>query len=61
MTIKFEIEATEDQAYSFAQFLKRVQFSDYRQRSEDTDEAYWMQEFGIKIQDNLADHGFAPR
>jgi len=61
MIIKFEIEATEDEIYSYAQFLKRVQFSDYKQRSEDLDDTYRMQKFGEKIREQLADSGFSPR
>lgn len=55
------VEMTREEAYVYAQFLKRVCFSDYRIRAKDEDEAYSMMNAGEKIREGLAKKGFAPR
>lgn len=59
--ITVEVEMTEEQAAAFAQFLKRVGVSDYRNLSVDDDEAYTMQEAGEKIRRALGEAGYTPR
>jgi hypothetical protein len=55
------VEMTKDEAYAYAQFLKRVCLSDYQIRAVDKDEAYEMMVAGEKIRRALAEKGFAPR
>ncbi|MFZ5593701.1 MAG: DUF7706 family protein [Pseudomonadota bacterium] len=57
----FTVELTEDQALAYAQFLKRVCFSDYRGCAADKDEAYRMVSAGEEIRAGLSSAGFAPR
>ncbi len=52
---------TEAEAYAFAQFLKRVGFSDYASNAESQQEAYIMIDAGEAIRSALAKQGFAPR
>ncbi len=59
--ITVEVEMTEEQAAAFAQFLKRVGVSDYRNLSVDDQEAYAMQEAGEKIRRALGEAGYTPR
>jgi hypothetical protein len=54
-------ELTDQEAEDFAQFLKRVGFSDYRNNAVDLDEAYRMLAVGEKIRNALAEAGYAPR
>jgi len=49
------------EALAYAQFLKRVCFSDYRGCAVDNDEAYRMVYAGEKIRAAFAETGFAPR
>ncbi|MDX1252187.1 MAG: hypothetical protein IDH49_08090 [Gammaproteobacteria bacterium] len=57
----FTVELTEDQALAYAQFLKRVCFSDYMDHAVDKDEAYQMMYAGERIREGLASAGFSPR
>jgi len=52
---------TEQQAYAFAQFLKRRQFDDFRRRAFDEDDALNMDIAADRIQEGLAVAGFSPR
>jgi hypothetical protein len=52
---------TDQQAYAFAQFLKRLQFDDLRHRAFDDYDAYEMQAAADKIRSALAEAGFSPR
>lgn len=52
---------TEAEALAFAQFLKRVGWNEYRINAVDENETYLMRDAGYKIQDALAEQGFAPR
>jgi hypothetical protein len=59
--ITITVTLSDAQAWHYAQFLKRVCFSDYRQRAATEDEAYTMLEAGEKIRDALKEQGYAPR
>ena len=59
--VQVKVELTTDEAWDYAQFLKRVGFSDYRQNAQDQDEAYRMMAVGEKFREALALAGFAPR
>jgi hypothetical protein len=52
---------SDEQACAFAQFLKRVCFSDYEQRATSQAEAYTMVGAGEEIREALKEHGYAPR
>jgi hypothetical protein len=55
-----EIELTDEQAYALAQYLKRVQFDDFRRRAIDEDDAYVMQDAASEVCKALADAGYDP-
>ena len=59
--IKLTVEITEEQAWAFAQFLKRVGFSDYRALASHDDEAYLMRDVGDKVRMALEEQGISPR
>lgn len=59
--ITIKVKFSEDQAWLYAQFLKRVTFSDYRIRVMNDDEAYTMLAAGELIREALREKGFAPR
>jgi hypothetical protein len=59
VTITVTLRASE--AWAYAQFLKRVCFSDYEQRATGQREAYTMIDAGEKIREALRDEGYAPR
>lgn len=59
--IQLVAELTDQEAEDYAQFLKRVGFSDYRNNAADHDEAYRMLAAGEKIRRALAEAGYAPR
>jgi hypothetical protein len=59
--ITINVELTERQAFSFAQFLKRAAFVDFRSNAVDDDEAYAMLSAGEEICDALAKQGVAPK
>jgi hypothetical protein len=60
-TVEIQVVLTDAQAWEFAQFLKRVCFSDYRSHATSEAEAYRMIEAGERIRDALAEKGYAPR
>ncbi|MGH8178556.1 MAG: DUF7706 family protein [Steroidobacter sp.] len=60
-TIEITVMLTADQAWEFAQFLKRVSFREYRNNATCDDEAYLMRDAGELIRDALAEQGYAPR
>ncbi len=49
------------QAWAFAQFLKRVGLDDYRALAVDANEAYLMLDAGEAIRQELRQAGYAPR
>ena len=59
--VRVAIELTDDQAWAFAEFLKRSTFDDYRGRAVSRDEAYTMIAACEAIRKALADIGYAPR
>jgi hypothetical protein len=59
--VQLVAELTDQEAEDYAQFLKRVGFSDYRNNAVDHDEAYRMLAAGEKIRSALAEAGYAPR
>lgn len=59
--IHIQVTLTDEQAWAFAQFLKRVYFADYRQHATSEAEAYRMVEAGERIRAALAEAGYAPR
>jgi hypothetical protein len=50
-----------EQAWAYAQFLKRVGLDDYRALAVDTHEAYTMLAAGEAIREQLREAGFSPR
>lgn len=56
-----EVPMTKEEALAFAQFLKRVGFSDYRGCSASITEAYLMVAAGEKIRAAFAEIGIEPR
>lgn len=59
--VRLVAELTGQEAWDFAQFLKRAGFNDYRNNAIDQDEAYRMLAAGEKIRRALAGVGYAPR
>ena len=59
--IEIQVALTDEQAWEFAQFLKRVCFSDYRSHATSDAEAYQMVNAGERIRHALAERGYAPR
>jgi hypothetical protein len=60
-TVEINVTLTDAQAWEFAQFLKRVCFSDYRSHATSDEEAYQMVNAGERIRHSLAEQGYAPR
>jgi hypothetical protein len=60
-TVEIQVTLSDAQAWEFAQFLKRVYFSDYRAHATSETEAYRMVEAGEIIRQALAEAGYAPR
>lgn len=60
-TIPIIVVLTETEAWEYAQFLKRVCFSDYRGCATSDTEAYHMLDAGERIRRALAEQGYAPR
>ena len=60
-TIEITVTLTDEQAWEFAQFLKRVCFSDYRDHATSDEEAYQMVNAGERIREALAEKGYTPR
>jgi hypothetical protein len=59
--VEIRVVLTDEQAWEFAQFLKRVCFSDCERRATSEAEAYLMLEAGELIRQALAEQGYAPR
>jgi hypothetical protein len=60
-TVEIQVTLTDEQAWEYAQFLKRVCFSDYRDHATSDEEAYQMVNAGERIRRALAEQGYAPR
>ena len=54
-------EVTDDEAWAFAQFLKRAGWDHYRALASNDNEAYAMQVFAERLRQAFADSGYAPR
>lgn len=59
--INLSVELTEQEAWDYAQFLKRVGFSEFRTNAQDDDEAYRMLAVSEKIRRAINDLGINPR
>jgi hypothetical protein len=59
--INLSVELTEQEAWDYAQFLKRVGFSEFRTNAQDDDEAYRMFAVSEKIRRAINDLGINPR
>ena len=59
--VELTIKLSDDQAEAYAEFLKRVGFSDYRSLSVDHEEAYLMVSAGEAVREELRQVGFDPR
>jgi hypothetical protein len=59
--VEITVVLTDAQAWDFAQFLKRVCFSEYRNNATSDAEAYHMRDAGELIRNALAEQGYAPR
>ena len=59
--VSIAIELPFDQAWAFAQFLKRAGHTDYLQFTKDGEEAYQMLYAAEKLRDALAKAGVAAR
>ena len=59
--ISLNIELSEQEAWDYAQFLKRVGFSEFRTNAQDDDEAYRMLAVSEKVRKAINDLGINPR
>ncbi len=60
-TVTLTVDLNDEQAWEFAQFLKRVTYYTYRELSTTDDEARTMVEAGELVRRALAEAGYAPR
>ena len=60
-SVEITVVLSETEAWEYAQFLKRVCFSDYRGHATSDAEAYHMVNAGERIRSALADQGYASR
>jgi hypothetical protein len=60
-TVTIQVTLTDEQAWEYAQFLKRVSFSEYRTNATSDEEAYHMRDAGELVRRALAELGYAPR
>lgn len=60
-TININLQLTDEQAMALAQFVKRVSWSEIRTNAVSDADAYTMRDSISKLQDALADAGYAPR
>lgn len=59
--ISLVADLTDAEALALAQFLKRIGFSDLREKSVDDAEAYLMRDGCDKLVKALNEHGYSPR
>lgn len=59
--VTITVELCSEEAWAFAEFLKRAGFTDYRENAVNDEEAYLMRYAGTKIQKALADRCISPR
>lgn len=60
-SIEITVTLNDAQAWQYAQFLKRVCFSDYERRATSENDAYTMLDAGEIIREALREKGYAPR
>jgi hypothetical protein len=60
-TVAITLELSDAQAWSLAQFVKRVGWSEFRANAQDNDEAYEIRDAVDQLQKCLNEAGFAPR
>jgi hypothetical protein len=60
-TVEIQVTLTDAQAEAFAQFLKRVTWSEYRSNAVGDEETYEMRDAGDQIRRALAEKGYSPR
>jgi hypothetical protein len=61
LTVAVTVSLSAQQAEAWAQFLKRVGYSDYRALAASEAETWAMLDAGNQIRQALATQGFAPR
>ena len=59
--VNVALELPKEEALALAQFVKRVGWHEFRNNAVDDDEAYVIKSAIIKLQNALADAGYAPR
>lgn len=59
--IEISVAMTDEEAWAYAQFLKRAGLSDYKTNAENEAEAYLMMQVGEKVRKALAEKGYSPR
>ena len=59
--LQISFELTEQEAWDYAQFLKRVGFQEFRANAQDDEEAYRMIAVSEKIRQAIRDVGINPR
>jgi hypothetical protein len=59
--IEISVAMTDEEAWAYAQFLKRVGLNDYKTNAENEAEAYLMLQVGEKVRKALAEKGYSPR
>lgn len=59
--VTINIEIPQDAAWDFAQFLKRVGWTEFQQNAASEKEAYRIKDACYAVQKAFADHGFSPR
>lgn len=55
------LKLTDEEAWAFAQFMKRMRHDVYRGLAVNDEEAFEMREAGIKIREAINQAGFDPR
>jgi hypothetical protein len=60
-TVSVTVELTDMEAWNFAQFLKRMGFSDFRSNARNEAEAYAMRDAADRLRAALGEAGYAPR
>lgn len=59
--IEFDEPGASEQAWAFAQFLKRLRWNEYRACAIDDDEAYAIRDAVAKVQQAFTLEGYNPR
>ncbi len=59
--VEIHFTCQKQEAYAFAQFLKRAQYSDFESRAYDEEDASRMMNAAESIQSALREAGFSPR